>query len=742
MKKNLINRRSEGIWWGLCVTLSKRILSTFLCITFLTANFITASLPVTDISVYAADSKAIVLVNDGVAGNIANPTSGAGNWSSVYFGNYYQDTDTTTKNPVEWNVLSNANKKLFLLADQNLDCRRYNEQDTSITWENCTLRKWLNGEANGTYADNNFIENAFSDEEQSAIATTAVVNDKNPDYNTPGGKNTSDKVFLLSIDEAINPSYGFPDNYIITDYRKAFSTQHAMYNGAYVSSTNGTSDWWLRSPGISDSKAAFVDDRGYVNTDGNYVSYNNVAVRPAFNINLESVILTSAAVDGKDAGATLGSLKKIASYSGTEWKLTILDSGRNAFTASAGTGATLTETKGYTSWTVPVTCTGATSGTDEHISVILTDSDGKALYYGHIQDSVTIPTGLEADTYTLNVFNEQCNGNYKTDLSSPISTINLTVTEAPTEKVATPTFSPAAGTYTEAQNVAISCDTEGATIHYTTDGTTPTATSPTYDGAINVSETTTIKAIAVKDGMTDSAVASATYTISETPVETCTITFEPNGGKGEMDPQVADKGETVKLKANDFTRSGYEFKNWNTKADGSGDKYDNKESIKLEKDLTLYAQWKEKHEDDDDDDDSHEESGLSTPSQPSWTLEMATATIAAQKAADQQQAVAQLKDASAKLTALASMTSAQKATYSKTGLDLEMTKVSIIDANTAKLLVANNKIPYNVKIMFGQSEITITIPAGFNFKPFIKADGTINIHEVLWSIISGKTNKR
>ena len=84
----------------------------------------------------------------------------------------------------------------------------------------------------------------------------------------------------------------------------------------------------------------------------------------------------------------------------------------------------------------------------------------------------------------------------------------------------------------------------------------------------------------------------------------CTITFKANGGKGEMKPQSGDKGDTVKLHANDFTRSGYEFKNWNTKADGSGDKYDNKESIKLEKDLTLYAQWKEKEDDDDDD---HEE---------------------------------------------------------------------------------------------------------------------------------------
>ena len=80
--------------------------------------------------------------------------------------------------------------------------------------------------------------------------------------------------------------------------------------------------------------------------------------------------------------------------------------------------------------------------------------------------------------------------------------------------VSTPTFSPAAGTYTTAQDVTISCETTGATIHYTTDGSVPTASSPTYSSAIPVSTTTTIKAIAVKNGMTNSSVATATYTIT------------------------------------------------------------------------------------------------------------------------------------------------------------------------------------------------------------------------------------
>lgn len=83
------------------------------------------------------------------------------------------------------------------------------------------------------------------------------------------------------------------------------------------------------------------------------------------------------------------------------------------------------------------------------------------------------------------------------------------------ETCATPTFSPGTGTYTEAQNVTISTTTSGASIYYTTDGTTPSATNGTlYTGAINVSSTTTIKAIAVKTGNNDSQVAEATYTIN------------------------------------------------------------------------------------------------------------------------------------------------------------------------------------------------------------------------------------
>ena len=88
--------------------------------------------------------------------------------------------------------------------------------------------------------------------------------------------------------------------------------------------------------------------------------------------------------------------------------------------------------------------------------------------------------------------------------------------------VATPTFTPAAGTYTSVQNVTIACTTEGATIYYTTDGSTPTTSSAPYTEPIQVGETKTIKAFAVKDSMIDSEIATATYTIN-LPVPTITV---------------------------------------------------------------------------------------------------------------------------------------------------------------------------------------------------------------------------
>lgn len=127
--------------------------------------------------------KAIQLVSDG-AGNIGGRQA-----DNVYFGIYFQ-SNGDTKDPIKWRVLSNADGRLFLLSDQNLDVFQYHTDQEDVTWETSTMRSWLNGYdaskntggSSGTdYTRDNFLDTAFSDKEQAAIAVTDVVNGPNPD---------------------------------------------------------------------------------------------------------------------------------------------------------------------------------------------------------------------------------------------------------------------------------------------------------------------------------------------------------------------------------------------------------------------------------------------------------------------------------------------------------------------------------------------------------------------------------
>lgn len=157
----------------------------------------------------AADTgKAIQLVSGGSAANI-----GGSQKDNVFFGNYFQ-SNRTTKDPVKWRVLSNAGGQLFLLSDQNLEVFQYHTERENVTWETCTMRSWLNG-YDAAYTDDNFLDAAFSDREQAAIAVTNVINYDNEEYDpgsgnfTDGGNDTTDRVFLLSIMDLYNRVY-FP----------------------------------------------------------------------------------------------------------------------------------------------------------------------------------------------------------------------------------------------------------------------------------------------------------------------------------------------------------------------------------------------------------------------------------------------------------------------------------------------------------------------------------------------------
>lgn len=195
----------------------------------------------------------------------------------IVFGTYEQDNNTSNgKENIEWLVLAKENNRVFVISDKALDCHPYNSSRTRVTWETCTLRKWLN---------NDFINAAFYAEERAKIPTVTVSADMSPEHNTNPGNATKDKVFLLSIVEA--------EKYFTSDEaRKCVPTEYAISNGAYTSDSyteggKATYLWWLRSPGYSQIYAAFVDIDGNVYEHGYFVNYDDLAVRPAMWITID-----------------------------------------------------------------------------------------------------------------------------------------------------------------------------------------------------------------------------------------------------------------------------------------------------------------------------------------------------------------------------------------------------------------------------------------------------------------------
>ena len=158
-------------------------------------------------------------------------------------------------------------------------------------------------------------------------------------------------------------------------------------------------------------------------------------------------------------------------------------------------------------------------GCSTSVKVGISSSGTEASYI----DGGAIQTwSTQGSTYTYNLTSTEANTMYYlyvTNKNGQVTSLTLTYesTGGGTPSVATPTFSPAAGTYYEAQNVTIGCTTDGATIHYTLDGTDPTTASATYSTPIAISQTTIVKAMAVKSGMNNSSIASATYTIQAAP---------------------------------------------------------------------------------------------------------------------------------------------------------------------------------------------------------------------------------
>ena len=232
-------------------------------------------------------------------------------WDCVTFGNYWQEsvaeTASAEKQPIKWRVLSVEGNDAFLLADEGLDNKPYHGEMTETSWENCSLRAWLN---------DTFMRDAFTEEEQDAIKITTVSNSNkdNPDesIDSDGGADTQDRIYLLSAAEAANTAYGFDDRfYGMSRTREAKTTAYAYDQGAFASWIEEIDDngkWWLRSPGFDINEAAYVSEYGGGEYYGTNVTEDSFTVRPVIHLNLTSNLWKKAAkvssVPEKAPGAT------------------------------------------------------------------------------------------------------------------------------------------------------------------------------------------------------------------------------------------------------------------------------------------------------------------------------------------------------------------------------------------------------------------------------------------------------
>ena len=191
----------------------------------------------------------------------------------IYFGTYEQDNNFSNgKEEIEWRVLEkDENGRMLVVSKYALDCRNYHSSVKQITWEDSDIRSWLN---------NDFYSNAFASSEKSAVKTVTNENTGNSDFNVNGGNKTSDKIFILSIDEA---KRYLPNNID----RMCQATKYAESKGTELDSLTHNCRWWLRSPGSTLYSAASVKIDGFILNMGTPVSVDKAFVRPAMWIEIK-----------------------------------------------------------------------------------------------------------------------------------------------------------------------------------------------------------------------------------------------------------------------------------------------------------------------------------------------------------------------------------------------------------------------------------------------------------------------
>ena len=374
--------------------MKKRILSILLCLCMAACMLPTVA--------FAADTgKAIQLGTDALSKKVNTATA-----PTVYFG---QDHGN---NPGAWRVIgydgndvTSAQGDMTLLAAGTMGEAAFDSVNYSSEYAPSELKTAIDA-----------LEAKLTTEENAAVKKRTLASGS---YN---GENT-DCVAGAQVDNAVFWPLSIAEAHAVNQDLRIVNKEHtnwAMYH------------WWLRSPCKLSSSAAVVHGNGEVLDDGMYHTSDEFGVRPAFNLNLNAVLFASAAVGGKPDGG----LTPISEYTGNEWKLTLLDNSRNfAVTEKTVSGDTIT-----------FSYSNAQTGTNEYISVVIKDN-GEITHYGRILHlggttggasgtaSLTLPAGITLDNDTkLYVFNEQYNGDKKTDYASDFTDIALTVEKQPDEQ--------------------------------------------------------------------------------------------------------------------------------------------------------------------------------------------------------------------------------------------------------------------------------------------------------------------
>ena len=375
--------------------MKKRILSILLTLCMM--------LCLTPISVFAEEVGAWGSAAIKLGADALNKTVNTEIAPTVYFGQNHEN------NPAAWRVIgydgngvTSAQGDITLLAAGAMGVIPF--VDTIL---------------NNEYAPSNLktaidaLAEKLTTEENAAVKKRALTS------GSYDGENT-DCVAGAQVDNAVFWPLSTAEASAVNNDLRIVDREHQYWASSY---------WWLRSPGAKNRDVASVD--GFANIDHDGIDISNMwGVRPAFKLNLNSVLFASAAVGGKPDGG----LTEVPEYSGSEWKLTLLDSSRSFAVTEKTADAAPDDT-------VTLNYSGATTGKNEYISVIIADNNG-AQYYGRVAQptaesgtvEIKIPSDIAPGDYTLKVFNEQYNGDYKTDYASNFTDIALTVESQPDEQ--------------------------------------------------------------------------------------------------------------------------------------------------------------------------------------------------------------------------------------------------------------------------------------------------------------------